>query len=222
MENRRDDIYCSVRRRPCRCRSASHHPRESCGREPVNGHVAPAIRAADDDDSFVGRATSQTLPRTAEKLAANQPVKIVCLGDSVTGIYYHTGGRRAYPEMLAVALKMQYPQADVTVINAGISGHSTVDGLQRLQKDVLDHKPDLVTVMFALNDMVRVPIPEYQANSAESSSECLCRRGGIADHTQFGHRHTGPAGSQAGGVLRRNEGGGAAIPGAGVRYLCSL
>ena len=32
--------------------------------------------------------------------------------------------------------------------------------MKRLQKDVLDHKPDLVTVMFGLNDIVRVPQPE--------------------------------------------------------------
>ena len=45
---------------------------------------------------------------------------------------------------------MLYPQVNLTVINAGISRNSTVDGLKRLQKDVLDHKPDLVTVICRL------------------------------------------------------------------------
>lgn len=36
---------------------------------------------------------------------SDQPITIVCLGDSVTGVYYHTGGHRAYPEMLELALK---------------------------------------------------------------------------------------------------------------------
>ena len=112
------------------------------------------------------------LPRIAEKLAANQPVKIVCIGDSVTGVYYHTGGRRAYPEMAAVALEQVYPQAKMTVINAGISGHTTQDALKRLQTDVLDHKPDLVTVMFGLNDMVRVPLADYQANLKSIVEKC--------------------------------------------------
>ena len=134
-----------------------------------------ASRATDGSDGSVFRRTSPALPRTAEKIQANQPVKIICLGDSVTGIYYHTGGRRAYPEMLAVALKLWNPQADVAVINAGISGNSTVDGLQRLQKDVLDHKPDLVTVMFGLNDMVRVPIPDFQANLGRIIEQCRMR-----------------------------------------------
>src|SRR5688572_16733780 len=41
------------------------------------------------------------LPKIAALLEAGErPVKIVCIGDSITGVYYHTGGRRAYPEMV--------------------------------------------------------------------------------------------------------------------------
>jgi lysophospholipase L1-like esterase len=125
---------------------------------------APAIVTSEE--------TKSEVPRIAEKLAAKQPVKIACLGDSVTGVYYHTGGRRAYPEMLAVALEQIHPQAKITIINAGISGTTTQDALKRLQKDVLDHKPDLVTVMFGLNDMVRVPLAEYQANLKSIIEKC--------------------------------------------------
>ena len=96
-----------------------------------------------------------SLRKTPQKLEADQAVKIVCFGDSVTGVYYHTGGRRAYTAMVGVALSGAFPKAGVTAINAGISGNTTADGLKRMQKDVLAHKPDLVTVMFGLNDMVR-------------------------------------------------------------------
>lgn len=131
----------------------------------------------------------EVLPKTRAKLAAHQPVKIVCLGDSVTGLYYHTGGRRAYPDMVAVALRKADGQADVTVINAGISGNSTVDALQRLDKDVLEQRPDLVTVMFGLNDMVRVPLPEFQDHLTEIVNRCrnvgaevlLCTPNGVID-----------------------------------------
>lgn len=132
--------------------------------------------------SLVGGMSFQSLALSADdvaglstvrqKLAAKQPVKIVCLGDSVTGIYYHTGGRRAYPEMLEVALKQVVPQTEITVINAGISGNSTIDALKRLQKDVLDHHPDLVTVMYGLNDMARVPKPDFQANLEQIIDRC--------------------------------------------------
>lgn len=111
-------------------------------------------------------------PCVVKKLAAHRPVKIVCLGDSVTGVYYHTGGRRAYPEMLQLALKQAWPGAEATVVNAGISGNTTVDALKRLDRDVLSHAPDLVTVMFALNDMVRVPLADFEANLVEIIRRC--------------------------------------------------
>ncbi len=107
-----------------------------------------------------------------QKLLAGAAVRVVCFGDSVTGVYYHTGSRRAYADMLSMALGRAAPQASVQVINAGISGHTTVDGLARIDRDVLDHKPDLVTVMFGLNDMTRVPLNEYRANLKEIVTKC--------------------------------------------------
>ncbi len=121
-----------------------------------------------------GIAAAQTpASKTADLLrSAAEPVRIVCLGDSVTGVYYHTGGRRAYPEMLQVALKRLYPNTQVDVINAGISGNTTIDALKRLDSDVLAHKPHLVTVMFGLNDMTRVPLPEFEANLTTIIGKC--------------------------------------------------
>ena len=83
-----------------------------------------------------------------------EPVRIVCLGDSITGVYYHSGGLRAYPEMLEIALRQAYPNAPVTVRNAGISGDTTKGALARLDRDVIAHHPHLVTVMFGMNDLV--------------------------------------------------------------------
>lgn len=141
------------------------------------------------DGITASAADDAVLPKTRAKLSSHDPVKIVCLGDSVTGIYYHTGGLRAYPEMIAVGLKLIDPDAHVTVINAGISGHSTVNGIARLEKDVLEHQPDLVTVMFGLNDMTRVPKAEFQANLQTIIERCrrigaevlLCTPNGVID-----------------------------------------
>lgn len=101
-----------------------------------------------------------------------KPVTIVCLGDSVTGVYYHTGGRRAYPEMLEIAIKLAIPKANVTVINAGISGHTTQNGLERLDRDVLSKKPDLVTVSFGLNDMTRFTEEQFRKNLETIVARC--------------------------------------------------
>ncbi len=114
-----------------------------------------------------------SLPETRRALEEGTgPVRIVCFGDSVTGVYYHTGGRRAYADMLEVALQRLYPSANIDVINAGISGHATPDALARIDADVLSHRPQLVTVMFGLNDMTHVPLDEYAANLGSIASKC--------------------------------------------------
>lgn len=109
-------------------------------------------------------ARPKSEPKPLLVLGAEKPATIVCLGDSVTGVYYHTGGSRAYPEMLEIGLKQIFPKAAIKVINAGISGNTTQDGLNRLDRDVLSHSPDLVTVSFGLNDMTRIPPEVFRGN----------------------------------------------------------
>ena len=117
-------------------------------------------------------AEPEHLAAVQDKLEQGGSVKIVCFGDSVTGLYYHTGGRRAYTDLLALALRRSFPEASVTAINAGISGNDTRDALARITEDVLSHKPDLVTVMFGLNDMTKVPLDEFKANLIEIIKRC--------------------------------------------------
>ncbi len=113
-------------------------------------------------------------PATVREALASggKPVKIVCFGDSVTGLYYHTGGRRAYPELLGGALREAYPDTSVTVINSGRSGHTTANGLGRIVSDVLTHRPHLVTVMFGLNDAAKLPIGAFRENLIDIVSKC--------------------------------------------------
>jgi lysophospholipase L1-like esterase len=116
----------------------------------------------------VPAADSPALLRIREVLASGeQPVRIVCFGDSVTGIYYHTGGRSSYPELIAAELKTRHPKTDVTAFNAGVSGHTTANGLGRLQQTVLVHKPHLVTVAFGLNDVAKGTPDLYRKNLIE-------------------------------------------------------
>ncbi len=107
-----------------------------------------------------------------QKLLSGDAVRIVCFGDSVTGVYYHTGSRRAYTDMLGIALRQAAPKANIEMLNAGISGNTTVDALARIDHDVIGHQPDLVTVMFGLNDMTRVPLEQYRKNLKAIVTKC--------------------------------------------------
>lgn len=89
---------------------------------------------------------------------------IAFLGDSVTqGCFevYTTientldtvyDAEYGYHSYVAKILRMFYPNVPVTIINAGISGDNAVHGYERIYKDVLNYKPDLVVVSFGLND----------------------------------------------------------------------
>ncbi|MBQ1847825.1 MAG: hypothetical protein II135_07470, partial [Clostridia bacterium] len=63
---------------------------------------------------------------------------IVAFGDSLTAF---TG----WVSMLAGEL-------GTDVINSGVGGDKTTDALSRLKKDVLDKEPDIVLIMFGMND----------------------------------------------------------------------
>lgn len=146
---------------------------------------------------YLAIAFSQALAALPEKTRqlladAKEPMRIVCIGDSITGVYYHSGGMRAYPEMLQIALQKLHPNAKITVRNAGISGDTSKGGLARLERDVLAHKPHLVTIMFGMNDLVRVPVADFIANMTHIIQRCraagaevvLCTQNSIVDSPQ--------------------------------------
>lgn len=138
---------------------------------PEGGHETSYTDSRQALDFVLDKALNSQSPPAWISLKEG-PFKIVCLGDSVTGVYYHTGGRRAYPEMLELGLQTLCNRQDITVVNAGISGHTTQDGLKRLDTDVLAHHPQLVTISFGLNDMTRIPLETFKANLELLTKRC--------------------------------------------------
>jgi acyl-CoA thioesterase-1 len=124
----------------------------------------------------------------------NPAVLIACLGDSVTHgcfeVFINRSGNidtvyrpgDGYVSKLQRRLNEYYPAAAVSMLNAGVSGDSAAGGLARLERDVLSHNPDLVTVNFALNDAMggleKLPAYEKAMDSIMervlgSGAECL-------------------------------------------------
>lgn len=76
--------------------------------------------------------------------------RIVTLGDSITQAGGEPGG---YVSLFTERLNRLYPARKWEVLNAGISGHRSTEMLARFQRDVLDRKPDLVTISVGINDV---------------------------------------------------------------------
>ena len=83
-----------------------------------------------------------------EKLSKNEPLRIVAFGDSLTQGWMT---RKGYVDFLHDMLVERYHN-NIEMINRGIPGNTSDDGLERLRRDVLDRAPDLVLLQFALND----------------------------------------------------------------------
>ena len=82
---------------------------------------------------------------------ASEPIRILAFGDSITA-GYGLAEQETLPTRLAEALnKMGRP---VTMINGGVSGDTTADGVTRLDWALAD-KPQIMILALGANDMLR-------------------------------------------------------------------
>jgi len=89
--------------------------------------------------------------------------KLVMIGDSVTdcerarpvgeGLFGAIG--KGYVANVDALLNAAYPERAIRVINMGCSGNQVHDLQQRWQSDVIDLKPDWLSIMIGINDVWR-------------------------------------------------------------------
>jgi lysophospholipase L1-like esterase len=91
----------------------------------------------------------ERLEKFRQLLDTGKPVKIVCIGDSITE--GGGAGANSYVERLKRYFKARSGD-QVNIINSGKGGNTSGQGLQRFDQDVLAHQPDLVIIMFGVND----------------------------------------------------------------------
>ncbi|MBC8102277.1 MAG: SGNH/GDSL hydrolase family protein [Cytophagales bacterium] len=113
-------------------------------------------------------STVSNAPADGFKIGPNQT--LVCLGDSITQ------NSVGYCPMIAALIAASYPDRNIRVVNAGIGGNKIPDLLARLDRDVLSHRPDWVTVSVGINDVWHglndggksgVPLGTYREGLAE-------------------------------------------------------
>jgi lysophospholipase L1-like esterase len=93
------------------------------------------------------------LPLFARGINRGRP-KIVAIGSSTTA---GEGNIRPYPERLLSLLQIRYPNAKITMVNAGIGGQEAPIELERFDTDVIAEKPDLVIWQVGTNAVWQSP-----------------------------------------------------------------
>ena len=124
----------------------------------TDANLFPVDGSQPEPSEWRGRA-AELCPKTVAKLQAGQPVRIVAWGDSVTnggGV----GGDRGkwYQFIFLERLRKLYATSKITLLTASWPGGSSrgymsapAGGKYDFKRDVLDPKPDLVTIEF-VND----------------------------------------------------------------------
>jgi len=108
------------------------------------------------------RDPRSSVARTRRDLEDGCDVAIVAFGDSITAGF---AVRHGFPHFWKQMLSKKYPEAGIEMINSGTSGDTTLDGLSKLDWNVLSYNPDLVTVNFGINDAVMgLPLEEFKSN----------------------------------------------------------
>jgi lysophospholipase L1-like esterase len=96
------------------------------------------------------------LPNFFNKAGKGQTIRIAYLGGSITA-------QEGWRPKTFNWFRDQFPQAEISQINAAIGGTGSDLGVFRLKHDVLDHQPDLLFVEFAVNDGGAPPHRIHQA-----------------------------------------------------------
>ncbi len=95
--------------------------------------------------------------------------RILFQGDSITD---GNRGRSADPNhilghgyafLIAAQYGAAFPERKLTFINRGISGNKVTDLAARWQKDTLDEKPDVLSILIGVNDAAqKVPVEQFE------------------------------------------------------------
>jgi|GEM_PF-2448486 len=115
----------------------------------VQSHLAGREPAPTDDNGPQG---------VTSRLASGKPVTLASFGDSITWPCFHTDFRQNYLTLTADALRKAYPAAQITLVHGGNMG-SAERGLGggRFDRHVLSRSPDLIFLMFGMNDCLAGP-----------------------------------------------------------------
>ena len=105
--------------------------------------------------SLVGGGDSQIRLRIANvmrKAQNGEPITVACIGGSITQGFNASAEDKKYPSLIKKWFEVNFPKAQVELINCGQGATGSIIGLHRAPDDLFPGKPDFVVVEFAKND----------------------------------------------------------------------
>jgi len=147
----------------------------------VNGTIE-SFMLPQESKATIRESSSVHDSSVIQKLNNRQPVTIVSYGDSITWGYERdpvtgrvTQVKNPYPKILEYELRKKFGYRHIKVINRGHPGWTSIQALENIEKEVLSYHPDLVILMFGINDArghlkysphsLPVPVEQYKENN---------------------------------------------------------
>jgi lysophospholipase L1-like esterase len=101
--------------------------------------------------------------------------RLLFQGDSITDMKWGRNEKdrnhylgHSYVYLIAARLGVDMPEAGLDIYNRGVSGHKVADLRGRWQKDAIDMKPDLLSILIGVNDVGRnlngVDVTQWEAD----------------------------------------------------------
>lgn len=115
------------------------------------------------------------MERIVKRLETEPMTRILALGSSNTERAYHCRGWHNWFDWVEVGLRDHFGRVH-QAINAGVSGETSTQLLQRFQRDVAIYRPHAVFITVGGNDTnpeKKVPIARYRGNLLELVDRCL-------------------------------------------------
>lgn len=113
--------------------------------------------------------------------------RIICLGDSTTQGYMRppviVSPEKTYPYILEEFLNKDNQKIHFEVINAGVGGYSSFQGLRYLKRDLLKYHPDLLIVWFGMRDVDTAIL--YSDKEQKPQSEIALKVQNILNYSKF-------------------------------------
>ena len=110
-------------------------------------------------------------------LREKKPVRIFCLGDSITtGVGVNNRDTARYAQVLERLLKKQFGYEDIHVESRAVGGAGLNDLRRWVDRDFADAAPDLVTIMVGYNDKSWAMPKEYYAYSMNDLVDRIVRK----------------------------------------------